>query len=74
MSEDQIDLFSPLKSPISPDTQRLNLLALARVRGIGEASLKTFLKVFKDLQLVWEASSEELRHISAEAGLRLTDD
>ena len=64
MSEDQIDLFSPFKSPISPDTQRLNLLALARVRGIGEASLKAFLRAFTDLQRVWDTSPEELHRIA----------
>jgi hypothetical protein len=50
MSENQIDLFPRLQSSTSPDSQRLNLLALARVRGIGEASLKAFLKKFTDLQ------------------------
>ena len=73
MSENQIDLFPHPKSSLSPDTQRLNLLALARVRGIGEASLKTFLKAFTDLQRVWDASPEELHRISTEAGLRLPE-
>jgi DNA processing protein len=73
MSENQIDLFPRLQSSTSPDSQRLNLLALARVRGIGEASLKAFLKKFTDLQGVWDTSPEELHRISTEAGLRLPE-
>jgi DNA protecting protein DprA len=73
MSENQIDLFPHSKSSLSPETQRLNLLALARVRGIGEASLKAFLKKFPDLQGVWDTSPEELHRISTEAGLRLPE-
>jgi len=73
MSENQIDLFPHPKSSLSPETQRLNLLALARVRGIGEASLKVFLKKFPDLQGVWDTSPEELHRISTEAGLRLPE-
>jgi DNA processing protein len=74
MSQDQIDMFPWLPPPLSGDTQRLNLLALARVRGIGEVSLKTFLKTYTDLQRVWEVPLEELRQLSAEAGLKLTED
>jgi DNA processing protein len=73
VSENQIDLFPPIKSPPSADTQRLNLLALARVRGIGETSLKVFLKAFTDLQRVWDTSPEELHRIATESGLRLPE-
>jgi DNA processing protein len=74
MSEDQFDLFPGLKPSLSGETQRLNLLALARVRGIGEVSLKAFLKAFTDLQRVWESSPEELHRIAAEAGLKITEE
>ena len=74
MGKDQFDLFPCLKAPISGETQRLNLLALSRVRGIGEVSLKTFLKAYKDLRRVWEISPAELRSLSAKAGLKLTDE
>jgi len=73
MSEDQIELFPGLKPPMNEETQRLNLLALARVRGIGEASLKVFLDAYTDLQRVWEISPAELRLVSSENGLKLTD-
>src|ERR1700752_1706837 len=74
MSDDQIEPFPGLKPTLSAETQRLNLLALARVRGIGEVSLKTFLKAYTDLRRVWEISLAELRLFSSEAGLKLTDD
>ena len=74
MSEDQIELFPGLKPPMNEETQCLNLLALARVRGIGEASLKVFLDAYTDLQRVWEISPAELRLVSSENGLKLTDD
>jgi predicted Rossmann fold nucleotide-binding protein DprA/Smf involved in DNA uptake len=74
MNQDQFDLFPDLKPALSAETQRLNLLALARVRGIGEVSLKTFLKTYTNLQRVWDAPLEELRQLSAEAGLKLTDE
>jgi hypothetical protein len=65
MSEDQIELFTGLKPPMNEETQRINLLALARVRGIGEASLKVFLDAYTDLQRVWEISPAELRLVSS---------
>jgi DNA protecting protein DprA len=73
MSADQIDLFLCQKNKLSGDTQRLNLLALSRVRGIGEASLKAFLKAYKDLRQVWDATPPELRQISSKAGLKLSE-
>lgn len=73
MSEDQFNLFSCPKNPLSGDTQRLNLLALSRVRGIGEASLKAFLKAYKDLRRVWDAPLPELHRISSKAGLKLSE-
>ena len=74
MNEDQFDLFPCLKSSVSGDAQRLNLMALARVRGIGEVSIKAFLKAFTDLERIWEESPQELHRISVESGLKLTED
>src|SRR5688572_16289100 len=73
MSADQIDLFPCQKNTLSGDTQRLNLLALSRVRGIGEASLKAFLKAYTDLRRVWDASPPDLHRISSKAGLKLSE-
>jgi DNA processing protein len=62
-------LDAPSGSPDSA-SQRLTLLALSSVRGLGEASLRALTRAFPDYRLIWEASPDRLRDILSAAGLR----
>ena len=66
---DQLTFFHTQQQP-SADAQRLNLLALSQVRGLGEASLKALLKHFSDLSSVWGAKPLELQEVLVDAGLK----
>lgn len=69
----QIELFNTQHFLPSAETHRISLFALSRVKGIGEASLKAFIKKYKNVDSIWNASFDELRHFSLEAGLKLQD-
>jgi DNA processing protein len=71
--DQQMQLFDTRGFLPSADTHRLNLLALSRVRGIGEVSLKAFIKKYKNLDAIWDASLDELRHVASESGLKLQE-
>ncbi len=62
--------FFPEEQPPDPDEQRLTLLALSQIKGLGEASLKGILSRFPNLNAVWEAPPAELQEAPVGAGLR----
>ncbi len=70
---EQLGFFAP-SQPASPDAQRLNLLALSRVKGLGEASLKALVRAFHDLDAVWEATPDELSQVLSGSRFRAHKD
>jgi DNA protecting protein DprA len=67
--DSQLSLTNPVASP-DPEEQRLHLVALSRIRGLGEASLKALLGDYRSLAHVWDADPEELFSTLLEAGLQ----
>jgi DNA protecting protein DprA len=52
-----------------PEEQRLNLVALSHIRGLGETSLRALLTAYGDLGLVWDQPRDRLSKILTGAGL-----
>lgn len=65
--DEQLSFFSE-ERPSSPDEQRINLMALSLIKGMGEVSVKALLDAFTDLNAVWNAHPLELRNILVGAG------
>lgn len=66
--DDQLSFFPRDEGPPDPDEQRLNLLALSEIKGMGEASVKALLTRFSDLGAVWDAPPSQIREVLAGAG------
>jgi hypothetical protein len=70
-NEQQLSFLSPKQPPVSLDAQRLNLIALSQVKGLGVEFLKVLIDKYLNLGLVWEISPSELQNTAAEARLNL---
>jgi DNA processing protein len=60
--------FFPEEQSASPDEQRVNLMALSQIKGMGEVSVKALFDDFPDLDAVWDANPLKLRNILVSAG------
>jgi DNA protecting protein DprA len=65
--DNQLSLLSG--PPPDPEEQRVNLLALSRMHGLGEASLKALISKYRNLALVWDEPRERLWKVLFDAGL-----
>ena len=72
-SQEQFSLFDVKPKQPSSDKQRVNILALSLVRGIGESSIKTLIRKYHNLDTVWDAPSDELLTVLSSGGLRVID-
>src|SRR4051812_6529090 len=68
MAEDT-QLTFPSQGAPDPEEQRLHLVALSHVRGLGEASLKALLATYGNLSAVWQQPADALSKVLAGAGL-----
>jgi DNA processing protein len=68
--EQQLSFMEMQRPRPMTDDQRLHLLALAQVRGLGEVSLKKLLRAYPDLSAVWDAAPDELCRLLTSTGIR----
>lgn len=64
---EQISL--PLTHGADPDCHRVHILALSKVKGLGETSLKALIRAYGDLSRVWDAPPEHLYSVLQAARL-----
>lgn len=62
--------FFPDVSIGEAEKQRANIMALALIRGLGEASLRALVRRYGNLEQVWTASPHDLNGVLISAGLR----
>lgn len=65
--DDQLSFFPEERTP-SPDEQRVNLMALSSIKGLGEVSIAALLDAFPNLNAVWNAPPPKLRAVLVGAG------
>ena len=59
-NEPQLPLFQQAYPTPSADEQRIDILSLSHVKGLGEASIKALLLTFGNLSTVWDADPDLL--------------